>query len=158
MHRFVILSALAACHPTPRPPAIHAELIYAATQGYGVQPAGQDKGTVYAFVKIDAASATRLGVTSLSLQRDGAVCAHATTAPKLARVDRVTKDTASQALTLDALAHGTPFDGTVTAGSNYLRIAVEVDHACSGNSEPTLAVTLDTGETLLHSVDEQMPS
>ena len=158
MHRLPVLLALAACHPSPRPAAtVHAELVYSASQGYGVQPIGEDKGVVYAFVQIDAPAAARMAVAALQLERGGIACAHPTKPLEVDRVDPFTNANASRALTLAALAHGTPFDGSLAAGANYLRIQVEVDHMCSGhNTMPDLSIRLDDGETLVHRIVESM--
>lgn len=157
MHR-LLLVALAACHASPRPAvASHAELVYSASQGYGIQPAGEDKSVVYAFVEIDAPAPSVTSITELRLERGGAPCAHPTKPLKIDRIGAFTKDTASQQLTLDALAHGAPFDGNLAAGANYLRIQVEVDHACGGhNTMPDLAIQLDDGERLVHPIIEAM--
>ncbi|HEV7557816.1 MAG TPA: hypothetical protein VGO00_20260 [Kofleriaceae bacterium] len=160
MHRLPILIALAACHASPRAAvAIHAELVYSASQGYGLQPTGEDKAVVYAFVHIDAPAPSVTSVTELRLERGGDPCAHPTKPLKIDRVDAFTKATATHGLTLEALAHGTRFDGNLTAGANYLRIEVEVDHACGGHDTmPDLAIRLDDGEKLVAAVDESMPT
>jgi hypothetical protein len=160
MHRLPILFALAACHANPRPAvAVHAELVYSASQGYGVQPAGEDKAVVYAFVKIDAPAPSVTSIAKLRLERGGDACAQPTKPLKIDRVDAFTKATATHGLTLDALAHGTPFDGNLAAGANYLRIEVEVDHTCGGrDTMPDLAIDLEDGEKLVGPVDESMPT
>jgi hypothetical protein len=160
MHRLSIVFALAACHHSPRPAvADHAELVYSASQGYGMQPAGEDKMVVYAFVQIDAPAPSVLGVTELRLERGGDPCAHPTKPLKIDRVDAFTTATATHGLTLDALAHGAPFNGNLAAGANYLRIQVEVDHACGGHDTmPDLAIHLDDGEILVRTIDESMPT
>jgi hypothetical protein len=144
--------------PVPAPAPLRAELLYSASGGYGVQPAGEDKGVLYAFVRLESERAMHVSIAKLEMTRDGATCAQPTKSPAIAVISPITKQTANRALTLDALAKGTPFDGALTAGTTFLRVQVEIDHACSGNTEPTVEVKLDDGTLLAQPLVERLPS
>lgn len=163
IHALTLVTVLAACHATPPPaqPAtakLDAELVHSAMGSYGVQPAGEDKGTLYAFVRLQSDHAAHVSFTKVAVTRNGATCAQPTKPATIAKIDPITKQDVVHVMTLDALAKGTPFDGAVAAGTTFLRVQVEIDHACTGETEPTVELDLDNGTVITQPLAERMPS
>ncbi len=158
-----LVVAMAACHPsaTPTAPAgaaVRGALLFTATQGVGVRaPDGPDPVTLYAFMRLDTTAPAEVTIDDASMTRDGARCAASTAPAKVARITEVTRETATRALTLDALAGGTRFDGTIAAGATFLRVIVELDRPCAGLA----SIKLHAGGLpieLSAPITEQMPT